>query len=431
MELPKNEGWYLKRGMVYLAIRVQREKFVYATGWKIDDSSITARKLEDFKKGRIADASQLLGVTKIQRNVTVSALFKSYLEYLRRHEQEKGDYTTEERTNSERAEGQIEKHMIPFFGKLLPKDVQSNLMRYRLQRESENASPSTVNGEFRLLRAALRRGWKENKVRQEALPREYPFNYDGEKDSARSGTYTDEQVQCLVNNATPQFKPLFMTLVLTGLRPKEARWIKRADVLLNDVTPRILVLKHKTVAKTRKPKIVAIVDELLPVLTEWEAATQGDYPDCEWFFHVNGKRFDADALETEWDKVRKACGIPTKGVMLYDARRTHSVLLDAAGVSRDDRKTQMGHSTDAMSDAYNKTSIAHVKRIRAAFGSKPAQDDAQPVPTLPAPYKEQETAFDWKGELRDLKEAFDAGLMPEDLYRAEVAAVLRRRSEVR
>jgi hypothetical protein len=30
-----------------------------------------------------------------------------------------------------------------------------------------------------------------------------------------------------------------------------------------------------------------------------------------------------------------------------------------------------------------------------------------------------------------LKEAFDAGLLPEDQYKIEVAAVMRRRSEVR
>jgi hypothetical protein len=42
-----------------------------------------------------------------------------------------------------------------------------------------------------------------------------------------------------------------------------------------------------------------------------------------------------------------------------------------------------------------------------------------------------EKAFDWKAELRDLKETFDAGLLPEDLYKSEVAGVMRRRSEVR
>jgi len=430
MELPKGQGWYTKRDVVYLAIRVQREKFVYATEWRADDSTLTLRKLEDFRKEKIAEASKMLGVSKIQRNITVSALFKTYLEHLWQHEQEKGEYTNEERTNSQRSEGQIENHLVPFFGKMLPKDVAGNLMRYRLLRENENASPSTINGEFRLLRAALRRGWKDNRVRSDALPKEYPFNYEGERDSARTGTFTDDQIRCIIDKATPQFKPIFMTLVFTGLRPKEARWVRRGDVLLEDEVPRMNILKHKTVAKTRKPKIVAIVDDLLPMLKEWEAQTQREYPDCEWFFHIEGQRFNADRLDTEWNRVKKACDIP-KGTVLYDARRTHSVLLDAHDVSKDDRKSQMGHATDGMSDLYNASSMAHVKRIRAAFGAKPTQDTTEVVSTQPAPSQTQPVAFDWKAELKDLKEAFDAGLLPEDQYKIEVAAVMRRRSEVR
>src|ERR1022692_1172490 len=110
MELPKGQGWYTKRGVVYLAIRLQREKFAYSTQWRVDDSTLTPRKLDDFRKEKIAEASKLLGVSKIQRNVTVSALFKAYIEHLRLHEKQKGEYVTEERTNSDRVEPQITLH---------------------------------------------------------------------------------------------------------------------------------------------------------------------------------------------------------------------------------------------------------------------------------------------------------------------------------
>ena len=91
----------------------------------------------------------------------------------------------------------------------------------------------------------------------------------------------------------------------------------------------------------------------------------------------------------------------------------------------------MGHVTDAMSDGYNKTSIAHVKRIQDAFRKKTAQETPEAVSTQPEPSKAQPAAFDWKTELRELKEAFDAGLLPEDVYKTEIAAVMRRRSEMR
>ena len=422
MELPKNQGWYLKRGVIYLAIRVQREKFVFATEWRIDDPAVTLRKLDDFKKEKIAEASKQLGLSKIQRNLTVSALFKRYVAHLKKNEQKKGEYVTEERTNSDRAEPQIKLHLEPVFGKLRPKDVAGNLEQYQQLRVKEGASPATINGEFRLLRAALRRGWKDDKVRGDHLPKEYPFDYEGERNSARSGDYTDDQIQGIVDHATPQFKVVFMTMVYTGLRPKEARWVERDDVLLDDPVddaPRILVGNHKTAAKTNKPKIVALVDQVLPTLKDWEAETKRDYPDCQWFFHLNGKRFGADTLDTEWERVVKACGLP-KGTILYDARRTASNLLDEHGVNKDDRKTQMGHDTDEMATLYNAASIAHVKRIREAFGAKSKPVSTPEPPPAPAP-------FDWKAELKDLKEALDAGLLPEALYNTEAAAVMQRR----
>lgn len=425
MELPKKQGWYLKRDVIYLAIRVQREKFVFATEWRIDDPAVTLRKLDDFKKEKIAEASKQLGVSKIQRNVTVSALFKRYVAHLKKNEQKKGEYVTQERTNSDRAEPQIKLHLEPFFGKMLPKNVAENLERYQQLRLKEGASPATINGEFRLLRAALRRGWKDGHgVRQDALPKEYPMDYAGEKNSARTGDYTDDQIRVIAEAATPQFKVFFLTMLFTGLRPKEARWVERDDVLLDDPVddaPRILVGNHKTAEKTNKPKIVALVDQVLPLLKEWEAQTKRDYPDCKWFFHLNGERFGADTLDTEWERVCKACNLP-EGTILYDARRTASNLLDSHGVNKDDRKTQMGHETDEMSDLYNAGSIAHVKRIREKFGAKPVSTPEPP----PAP-----AAFDWKAELKDLKEAFDAGLLPEDLYKTEAATVMQRRSQMR
>jgi hypothetical protein len=61
-----------------------------------------------------------------------------------------------------------------------------------------------------------------------------------------------------------------------------------------------------------------------------------------------------------------------------------------------------------------------VKRIREAFGAKSKPVSTPEPPPAPAP-------FDWKAELKDLKEALDAGLLPEALYNTEAAAVMQRR----
>jgi hypothetical protein len=43
--LPEGQGWYTKRNVVYLAVYVQREKFSFSTKWRVDDPTLTLRKL--------------------------------------------------------------------------------------------------------------------------------------------------------------------------------------------------------------------------------------------------------------------------------------------------------------------------------------------------------------------------------------------------
>jgi hypothetical protein len=65
--------------------------------------------------------------------------------------------------------------------------------------------------------------------------------------------------------------------------------------------------------------------------------------------------------------------------------------------------------------------VPHSEQLRPSKSFRRSQRISQAQPE----------AFDWKTELKDLKEAFDAGLVPEDLYKSEAPAVMRRRSEMR
>jgi hypothetical protein len=385
--LPKGEGFYLKRGVIYLALYLDGKKRTYSTGWMLNEPGLK-RKLDDFKKAKIGEAAIDEQHPSTKRGVRMERVFTNYLEHLRIKEKEKGDYTTEERTTSDRNEGFIENHLGPFFSKLKPEEVDATNKAYRKLREDEGVSAATVNGEFRVLRAAMNRGWKDNLIREADLPKEYPFNYIGEKLNPRT---------------------------------KEPRWIKRADVVLNDDAPRINVYQHKTLRKIGKPKVVALVDDLLPFILEWKKRSEREFPKCEWFFNTDGNRIDADRLETAWEQCRVACGIP-QGVMMYDARRTHRGLLDDNDVLKDDAKDQMGQVTDAMSDLY-KNSHAHVNRIRAAFSKKKGtQTDSAPEPIAPVT-----PVLDRKAALAELKELNDAGLLPENIYHAEIAKVMASR----
>jgi hypothetical protein len=91
----------------------------------------------------------------------------------------------------------------------------------------------------------------------------------------REGRSTDRNVH---RQADSVHREVFLTLIFTALRPKEARWIRREHVILEGSSS----------------------------ACGMGSARKREYRECQWFFHIAGQRFDADALETAGDRVRKA-----------------------------------------------------------------------------------------------------------------------------
>jgi hypothetical protein len=74
-----------------------------------------------------------------------------------------------------------------------------------------------------------------------------------------------------------------------------------------------------------------------------------------------------------------------------------------------------------MARQYNQSPAA-VERIRLAQNAALVPVNTPEPIAAPAT-----TANDWKAELRELKATFDEGLLPEDLYKAEVVNVMANR----
>lgn len=416
--LPKDEGFYRKRGIIYVSFRHDGQKHTFSTGTTGQESN-ALMAIREFKKNKLIEVGKNGGPAKAFRG-TVSELFKDYVDRLQKREAEKGEYATGERRTSDRTDGFIKNHLERFFGKMHPKDVAGSLDAYKAKREKEGATPATVNGEFRVLSAAMRRGWKNNKVHSDHLPKEYPFNHDGEKKSARTGTITPEQIACISANAAPHLKSVFLTAIYTGLRPKEIRWLTVDNVILDGDDPIIVATHHKNQHRTNKPKKVSIPDALLPTLQIWRAYSSKEYPKCPWFFHLNGSRLGE--WKTAWAGVLRRCNIEPGSVKFYDARRTHASMLRSAGVDMADIRENLGHAPNSPVTGDYIQVTPHTKNIREKLRkgnqTTPVQSSA------PAASK-----GDWKAELMELKEAFDSGLLPEDVYKAEVGARLESGSQ--
>jgi integrase len=410
MDIRLMPGFYLKREKVYLTIYARGEKFTYATGNRPNEATKTW--FENFKKEKIAEATT---EEKVEAGVRVQTLFDDYLTHLKQREKEKGEYATSETTTSYRNESFFKCHLSPFFGKLKPEHVAERLTAYRELREHEKASASTLNSELRVLRAAMNRGWKNNKVRLIDLPKEYPFNYAGEKAAARTGTITDEQIHAIAKNMAAHLVPVFMTAIYTGARPKELRSLPASNVILDGNAPHIKIVDHKNswrTGKAGKPKVLAIVDELLPVLKAWRDRTAKEFPSCELFFHLKGERLGD--WKTAWNAALRRAEIPKGTIMFYDARRTARTLLGDYGVSMDDAKEQLGHATDSMSGRYNQ-STGHVPRIIEAHRTK-GKGKAAETPSA--------SSNDVVGQVERLAALKEKGSITTAQYEALIAKIL-------
>src|SRR5258708_1686680 len=164
-ELPKGFGFHYNGSKPNIYLQLWHE------GKKIFEGSTGTSSIKEAKQFRAKKEAELIEghKAKLKRGVTVEDLFTDYVAHLKAKEAERGEYTTGERTNSNRVSGFIKNHLGPYFGNLKPGQVSEHLQSYKTQRTKEGDSSATINGEFRVLRAAMKRGWLNNKVPFEDL----------------------------------------------------------------------------------------------------------------------------------------------------------------------------------------------------------------------------------------------------------------------
>jgi len=110
--LPKNQGFYLKRGVIYVTIyhpALPGGKKSYCTG---TDKVAEAR---EWKHNKIASLKVERDIT-VKRGVRMAELFGDYLDHLKAKEADAGVYmSVPTSTPSYKTRKQIEKHLLPFF----------------------------------------------------------------------------------------------------------------------------------------------------------------------------------------------------------------------------------------------------------------------------------------------------------------------------
>lgn len=419
--LPIGQGFYWKRGVVYVAIWHGGKKHTFCCGTEKPEEAI------DYRKEKIAELVKE-GDAPTEKGLRCEQLLNRYIECLKRKEQDRGVYMTADPKNTPSYKAGIQiKNLKPFF-KLKPKDVTTDrLVAYRDER-IKNVGVVTVNRELGYLRTAMNLGVKDGKVNPNHVPRNWPINITAERLAAKTSIITDEQYEKIMKVAADHLRPIIATVMYTGVRSKEIKFVRPEQV---DFANSVIRLRAGE-TKEGDPRTVPMNDHVKAVLHEWWDKTKEQKP--EWFFHFDGKQIKS--WKTGWHAALRRCGLRVKVmnkdgtpklnrkgkqvwknlVRFHDTRRSAVTNMDALSVSESDMQVVSGHKTTKMIRQYNQSQAA-VKRIRDAQNA--AMRGTQPT-------TEPKTS-NWKAELKELKAALDEGLLPEDVYKEQVKRVMDNR----
>jgi hypothetical protein len=403
--LPIGQGFYWKRGVIYLAIWHAGKKTVYCCG------TASPKEATAFRMKKVAE---LVGDdSRIKTGIRCGELLGRYVAKLQRKEKDAGEYATAnpKATVSYKTASSI-KHLARF-EKIQPKDITGDMLEAYHDERIKTAGVVSINRELGYLRTAINDGVKDGKVSRNHVPTKWPINISAERNTARTGIITQQQYQDIMAVAADHLKPILATVMYVGVRSKEIKFVRTEQVHFDTLT--IDLLSGET--KEGDPRTLPINDHVRDILLDWQRKTQENWPDTKWFFHFEGKQIKS--WKTAWHAALRRAGLRVQEngkwknlVRFHDTRRSAVTGMDTLA-SEADTQVVSGHKTKSMARQYNQSKAA-VDRIRTAQNAA--------MQTEPA------ASSDWKSALKELKALFDDGLLPEDLYRTEVATVLSKRN---
>jgi integrase len=432
-------GFYWKRNTIYYRIWHNQKKygpFCSETG-----------SIKEAQKHRSEKQAEIVRGEKIatERGVHINDLFDDYIAHLKRKEHDGGEYANHTKdTSSYKASTRIDKNLRPFFGNLKPEPdslVPQLLTRYKDIR-SKQASVSTINTEFRLLRAALKRGVKNKKVNPLHVPDfSSVINEKAEKAAARTGLITPAQYELIMDTLSDHLKPILAAVYFSGVRQKEIKFVRRSQVHFD--THMIDLKAGET--KEGDLRVVPMNDQVQEILEAWEKKTAKEYPKCQWFFHFNGEQIGS--WKTAWNaalrrvglrvKVTNADGTPKMKlgrngkrvqvwknlVKFHDTRRTNVTSMDELGMQEKDMMKVTGHKTTNMNRRYNQgmKSAERARVLQNAMLNGTATSEPQTTQDASA------KAGSLEDTIKTLKSLRDAGVLD---HAAFDAAVLKAASAV-
>ncbi len=242
-------------------------------------------------------------------------------------------------------ESAIRTHLKPVFGEYRLKDIcPEQVDAFKAAKLREGKAPATINKLLVILGAIMKRAvvWR--------YIRENPVQYVSRvKQNHREMDYlTPDEIRRLLEDASPEYRPLFATAVLTGARQGELLALRWGDL---DLERRILYIRRTyypghgfTEPKSANGRrAIKISPELAAILREHKEATGGGGGDLI-FDNGTGNPIDAtNMLAREFRPALERAGL--RQVRFHDLRHTYAALQTASGENFKFIQQQMGHAS--------------------------------------------------------------------------------------
>lgn len=158
--------------------------------------------------------------------------------------------------------------------------------------------------------------------------------------------WTDEEYAKILRWAAPPFRCFVVALRYSGLRPGEARELEWGHIRIEDGA--IVIEKHKTRYKTKKPRYVPLND----VLVKMFLLLRRRNPTAKFvFLNSKGRPWTRSMADRTLSRIREKAGLPDD-VKLHGARHTFATRALMNGVQVASLAEILGHAKFTTTQRY-------------------------------------------------------------------------------
>lgn len=239
-------------------------------------------------------------------------------------------------------------HLNPFFSgmqlaKITPQKVQEFIKH---QMENTSLSNNSINKNIVLLGSILKKQVDEGVLFSNPVYKVKKLKIE-QKEMRALNKQEVQKLLITCKKHKPDFYPLLLTAVLTGMRRGEVlgltwdkiNWVNK-EILVNKSIYKGQLLEPKTSTSIRK---INMPDELIKTLREWQLKSMPNEKDFI-FPTLNGSSKDPrNLIRREFNPILKRAGLGK--LRWHDLRHSFASLLIAQNVQPKYIQSQMGHSS--------------------------------------------------------------------------------------